>query len=71
MYACCNLFHREPCACTAPRRRAMFWMMHAGGAPRGRKRAATRAHDLAWTAIAVVVVTAVAIAAGAFYWFIY
>jgi hypothetical protein len=49
----------------------MFWTMHAGGGPRGRKRAATRARDVAWTAIAVVVVTAVAIAVGGFYWFSY
>jgi len=49
----------------------MFWRMHAGDAPRGRKRAATRAQDFAWTAIGAVVAIAVAIAVGAFYWFIY
>jgi hypothetical protein len=45
--------------------------MHAGGAPGGRKRALTRAQDFAWTAIAIFVVIAVAIAVAAFYWFIY
>jgi hypothetical protein len=45
--------------------------MLEGGARHGPKRAATPAPDLAWTAIAVVVAFAVAIAVAAFYWFIY
>jgi hypothetical protein len=49
----------------------MFCEMHAGHAPRGPKRAAAPVHDFAWTAIALVVVFAVAVAVAGFYWFIY
>jgi hypothetical protein len=50
----------------------MLCTMHTGRAPlRGAKRAAPHAYDLAWTAIAIIVVVSVAIAVVAFWWFVY
>jgi hypothetical protein len=45
--------------------------MHAGRAPSPDSKAVVpRVHDLSWAAITLVVAASVAIALGAFYWFI-